>query len=507
MEYLNVLLVDDEYLALEDLKSLIDWKSLKYHIVGTAQNGRQALDIISKNSVDIVITDISMPGMDGIELVRQVKEKNSQILFLLLTAYAEIDYMKRAFRLGVEDYLMKDEITPLLLTEKLESIREKLLSARHLNYTFWQKELQRAFEDKSSGISIRLEHTFKETYAYVIVVPNLIIPWLNGIALFEQFSIARHLTKALEICEVFQDNRVMYLNSVVAYNHKILLLLRLKPQNSEILFREQIRAFASHLQQTLNRQLNESYTIFYCAHPMNFRELHQDYFKQQETVRSHYFLDDRKIYALDDPRLFIQNQKLDLSESEFEKMFHQDWNGMLLFVNQIFQNIIETHNYFGLFQMLNICFSFIFYNRSVEEHELELSDLSNALKTHEWIVKQLQAIRSVKEQTNCMETEKAIRYIVHNYANEHLSVQEIANEAGLSPTHLSRIFKQDTGFSVWDFLTKHRIDEACKILKTTNHKIYEVAESVGYSSAQYFSQVFFKQRGITPIQYKKGNEK
>ena len=106
---LRVLLVDDEYLAIEDLLSMINWEENGFEIVGTARSGKQALKLLSEKPVDLVVTDISMPGMDGITLIEEARKNFPDLVFLLLTAYAEIDYMKRAFQQGVEDYLIKDE--------------------------------------------------------------------------------------------------------------------------------------------------------------------------------------------------------------------------------------------------------------------------------------------------------------------------------------------------------------------------------------------------------------
>ena len=105
---IRVMLVDDEYLAIEDLKTLIDWESAGFEICSSASSGRQALRIFREKPVDLVITDISMPGMDGISLIEQLKSLKSDLLFLLLTAYAEVDYMKKAFRLGVQDPGLSD---------------------------------------------------------------------------------------------------------------------------------------------------------------------------------------------------------------------------------------------------------------------------------------------------------------------------------------------------------------------------------------------------------------
>ena len=101
------------------------------------------------------------------------------------------------------------------------------------------------------------------------------------------------------------------------------------------------------------------------------------------------------------------------------------------------------------------------------------------------------------------EIKEAIGYITKHFHEESLSVQEIADAISLSATHLSRVFKIATGDTIWDYLTKLRIRKACHILRTSNVKIYEVAEMVGYTSPQYFSQVFQKQIGVKPLDYRK----
>ena len=125
---IRVMLVDDEYLAIEDLKTLIDWESAGFEICSSASSGRQALRIFREKPVDLVITDISMPGMDGISLIEQLKSLKSDLLFLLLTAYAEVDYMKKAFRLGVQDYLIKDETD-------IETIKKDVVLVYSQNYS------------------------------------------------------------------------------------------------------------------------------------------------------------------------------------------------------------------------------------------------------------------------------------------------------------------------------------------------------------------------------------
>ena len=168
----------------------------------------------------------------------------------------------------------------------------------------------------------------------------------------------------------------------------------------------------------------------------------------------------------------------------------------------MFDTVIAGHNYHGLSLLVNVCFSFL-SKRMENPLSLEDADLTDIAHIRAFII---QAVKELYENHNPdlpYEVKRAIQYIEDHFSEESLSIQEIAEEIGLSSTHLSRVFKTATGDTVWDYLTKLRIRKACRILRTSNAKIYEVAEMTGYASPQYFSQVFYKQIGVKPLDYRK----
>ena len=107
---IKVMLVDDEVLAVQYMEQIIDWEKEGYQIVGSAFGGRQAIEMYDKYHPDIVISDIRMPGMDGLELTKKLKEKDKEVTIILMSAYKDFEYAKKGIQYGVSNYLLKHEI-------------------------------------------------------------------------------------------------------------------------------------------------------------------------------------------------------------------------------------------------------------------------------------------------------------------------------------------------------------------------------------------------------------
>lgn len=123
---IKTMIVEDEKIILEDILDIVDWKAEGFDIVATALNGKQGLTKFEKYHPDLVITDIRMPIMSGIDMMRSIRHQNESTLFLILSAYDEFEYAKAALRLGAEDYILKTELSQKYLHEKLAAIRKKL---------------------------------------------------------------------------------------------------------------------------------------------------------------------------------------------------------------------------------------------------------------------------------------------------------------------------------------------------------------------------------------------
>lgn len=502
---LQVILVDDEYLAIEDLLSMIDWNSAGFEIVGTARSGKQALKILSEKPVDLVVTDISMPGMDGITLIEEAKKMNSNLVFLLLTAYAEVDYMKKAFQLGVEDYLIKDEINSRILSEKLKKICTKMLSHHVEAYSLLQKQFREYFNTSTTDFPSSLSAYRNRKFYYCIITPDILHPLIDDPAADRSITALSIIQSAMPFIEEFSLQSIQQFCSYIAFNNKIVLLLEIGSYSSTLQIINTIRQYGKALLQSLSQTLSYSYSFFYCQFSMNLEEIHTDYFRKQMPLRGRYFFKANQILALDSPSLSVSNIKIDFKEETLIRIYQDNPTELPVFLKKELQQITEGKNYAGLFAFLQTCFSFLEHKQNDLLSKMNYENCKDLPSISAFLIKQIQLISEKGMSALSHDSRLAISYVAEQYSNPELSLQEIADNIGLSVTHLSRIFKAETGETVGDYITAYRMQIACQLLKETNQKIYEISEATGYSSPQYFSQVFVRQFGVKPIDYRKRN--
>lgn len=503
---IRVLLVDDEYLALEDLKTIIDWESAGFQIIGTALSGKQALRLMDREHADLVITDISMPNMNGIDLIREIKKCYPDTLFLLLTAYEEVPYMKSAFALGVEDYLSKDEITSDFLTDKLLSIREKFYSMASLKKSYIQKKVQFFFNHSSEVCPEELQTAFSGKYSYCVVIPPLSVASLHpALECTDNCGTSTYMS-LLHHCEAFdftQDTRLKNVCTFYSYRQEIIMIIRVESLSSEYTLSQLMYHFSELLGNSIQTQLKQQATIIYSPYALAFSSLRQDYLHRRNNFKARLFLANNHVLKTNLSRLWLNDHPLTLNASDISRLYPDDFSLLMKKLDENYRQIVDEHNYTGFIEFADTCIYFL------EQHSPECTagirscQFSDFKELYHILTDSLLSLSEKKAAVCSPDTQKAVSYIHKHYGDDSLSIQEISEHVGLSATHLNRVFKHDMGITIWDYLTKHRIDKACEILAGTNAKIYQVAEMTGYSSAQYFSQVFYKYTSVKPLDYRR----
>lgn len=504
---IRVLLVDDEYLAIEDLMDMVSWDSLGFTIVGTASSGRQALEKLRNLQIDMLITDISMPGMDGITLIERIKPTRPNIHFLLLTAYEDVGYMKRALHIGVEDYLIKDEITPESLSEKLRHIRNKYTAHSEQTYSYLQKSLHSYFSSRDNLTpEIPTSLNGGRFYHCLLISDDLFLPLIRAASQdpFDSLPQISTTEQVLQFIEQFEYHPVELICSFSIYNNEILTLFCISQMPDELSESLVLRDFCSSLIEGIRANLHVDFSCFYSTSLMHLPQIKASLSQTIYNVRARYFMARQTVLPLDSGLFFIDNSAISFSASDISTHLQtEDFHTFETWFLGLWKHVKDMHMYMGLFQLISGSLQFL----KQSDHALTIDGMIadkldiNQLAKH--ILSCFKELYQDRIQSSSAGLKKALQYIDSHYGMEKLSVQEVADVTGFSVNHFSRIFKKETGDTFVNYLTGYRIQKACELLAGTDKKIYEIAEEVGYSTPQYFSQVFIKYKKMTPLEYRK----
>lgn len=518
MEKIRVMLVDDDRLAVSYMKEIVDWEKLGYEVVAVAYNGKQALNLINQCSPHLVITDISMPHMGGIELSEKIKNISKDIRVVLLTAYGEFEYARQAVQLGVDYYLIKDEVDSGYMEEKLRSLKSLILDSARISQMLFQKAIVDYFQMGERYVrefykEKALQDFFDRSYYYILVEQNLPIPlddkW--------ELKVKEHdLPGLLEQCvKIGTDCGIkVKLHSILPKN-RILLVVDKQGKGQ---YEEQQKNYyaAEKIRSRLNTEGEFRYTAYVSGYPMKFSELYEAVTKEEGILTAKLYLGTGRTYTFTEnpwkgeageaPRLMRDSFTLAIREGGFLELLKKEYEACYLkrdTSRRFLQNMklayqalfLEEKKYMVLFSD----------NDSMNGKLYDFPEILTWLQQYyESVVKMAHTENTQK--TYRPEVERAMAYIREHYADAQMKVSDIAGHLKISESRISVIFKAETGRTLIQYLTSVRIEKAKKLLKTSEYKVYEIAEMVGYSNSQYLSNVFYKETGCFPLDYKNRNK-
>lgn len=413
----KLLIVDDERIIREDLALNLPWRQHGIELVTPAGNGREAVEVIEREKPDIVLADINMPVMDGLELAAWLAENHKEIKIMFLTGYDDFKYAKRALELHVQDYILKYES------------REKIIEA--------VKRCELEYHEARKG-----ETLIQKSKS--LLQSRFLTQLIMGIA--EEQALGEFEKKnRFDICDP-----MFYL-----------VLLHMDCQDSYL--------------KSEGPNTNEIYAFS----AINiFRELAEAELPEKD-VSVYFGTYDGQVFAV------FAFRKAGYRE-EFSKLLESVVENLRKFLNMKVK-IAVSQEYHRLSQTDDA------YNESYRLLELmKLGDSGAVVHCSDG------NCRLVKKNAIMEEIED---YIMEQYSVPGLSLNDLANHIHLSPAHLCRIIKKNknTNFMAW--LTSVRIEKAASLMKTTDDRIYEICEKVGYNNPQYFSVIFKKYMGVSPREY------
>ena len=528
MEQYKVILVDDEAEVIDIMEAKIRWSELGFEVVGSAKNGVKALELVEKLQPDVVLTDIRMPYMDGLELSRKLNQDYPNIYIILCTGFDEFEYAKEAVHLDIKEYLLKPisaaELSESLmrLKENLDKEREEKLNVRKLE-NYFQESLPalqsnlfislmegRVSEEDYARFSAAYQVNMKGPLFCCIVFhtsENHVPEGMNPLLL--SMSVEREIRQRL--VEKWHCKEFLYLGNTV-------LILEMGSEEQMVPITDECDRFCRWAYRVMGAVVTAgigtvcdnlfninlsyegareavSYRVLYgTQRAINIREIVP---KEQATLSQ---LEEGRMHDLFRAIRVGNPEKIEEAvQKEIQKMHKHT-----VTIGQYHLAVMETVSNFYKFCANN---SFDFneiagnvpnlYEKVPQMDESSLTSWMNEMAR--MISEELKTARNSTSHRLVTEAQLLVR---EKYMDASISLDVVCSILGVSNSYFSSVFKKETGKSFISYLTDYRMDIAEELILSGETKSYKVAEKVGYLDANYFSYVFKKRFGVSPSKYR-----
>ncbi|MDK8182179.1 response regulator [Paenibacillus sp. UMB4589-SE434] len=538
----NLLIVDDEAHWVDNLADHKPWNELQIDVVHKAYSPFEALELMDTYPIDLVITDISMPELSGLELIEEIKKRKPNTVCLLLSGYSEFEYAKQAMRLEAFDYLLKP-----VKDEELFRVVNKAV-----------QQLERRDADK--GVYQKLQHSLQENLP--LIRSHLLREWLVGkghtsrwkdqadryqIPFVEQREVWMMLIRLENEYQTASQNTTTdrswaefaVLNIADEWlspdfevwgcreEHGYIVLL-LQPSDS-VLVSAEVTRLLEHmmlgLQQKLKSIAKEPVSLLLTrAHtfPAGVRPAYEQAlidFRRQVGERQELILLEsaalhpaaKSMRALHTAPTLLQllemsqwelaEQRLSQIFAELSEQWQQSYEHVLIAgmeISTAYMQLIHRNGQYltDLSPELMASFSSGAPFRSIQALERWSYDM----------LRLIQQVQKEEVHSSRQSTIRKVHLFIERNLHKDASLRAIADEVHMHPTHLSKIYKLETGQSLSEYMMNVRMDKASRLLMETTKRIYEICEEIGYSDPAYFIKVYKKYYGMTPQEYRERHQ-
>ncbi|MBA4698328.1 MAG: response regulator [Ruminococcus sp.] len=507
---MRVMIVDDEYLQRELVRHSVDWDKLGLKICAEAEDGNQVLELVNKVKPDIIIMDINIPFVNGLEVSRIIKEKEPDIQILILTAYGEFEYAREALRFGAVSFVLKPldgaELEQELIKAKnsIQRIQSEKEYRQELEMDNFQKEKEQFLLEMTAGLSGQAELEKRcERYGICSREPFylMVLRYQNSEG-YEQMAEEQKEV----IAERFPD-----LASFSVETDYIYVLFQ---SFSHEEYQVRIKSLCSFLEQELDGR-HEIYGGVSELHE-DIREIHLAY---QEAYLASGTSAGKIVHYEPENVTEAAGQAARWREKFLYELRSKKFSGALEVIRQYFE-LIQKYSYSGqstAYLITAVLMEFATYLMEMGiDVSAELARLQRKLSTlpvqkvkepiyeevEEFLQKGITMLQERIIPSGQKKMEEAKQFIDEYYDSANLSLNMVAERIGVNPSYLSNIFKRECGFALSRYIITVRLREAKRRMEEQPYiTVTEVAEKVGYTDVYYFSKSFKKFYGVSPSQY------
>lgn len=519
----RVLIVDDEDIDREGLKRYVEWEDMGFEVADNVESAQKALEFIENEAVDVVLTDIIMPDMSGLELLDEIKKRNSDIKTVIISGYGEFEYAQKAIRLGVYDFLTKpvnfadlkrifSSIRNLLNEEMNERkkdeeyvglMREQLLNNLAKGIYQNRQEVGKKIEEK--GLSLDWER-----FCILRVFMLNDTDKTNEIICIDDYSVLKQKVSAkLKVYITLMGKYNIFNNDI----SEICILFEPSQDESFKLLEDFIEDIRLELHCTSYIGVGNTYddiNMVAQSYMEAGKALEYRITKRDSSVLIFKHIDDffkGTSLITDEERmiilLYLTNRDKDGLIKYIQEILFSKCNNNEIDINTIYNTCIEIYLIINKF-ICNITDikqqnhnGRIFIKNLLEKESVEEIKEDLALCIH----KSIDSMETSKAGSNNMIIDYAKKYINEHF-NEEITLNKLSKILFVHPRYLSQLFKEKSGENFIDYLTKVRIYKSKELLKNVSLKVYDITEMIGYDSPKYFSKLFKDIVGMTPKEYR-----
>ncbi len=522
----KVLIADDEIKVGQLVKRLIQWDKLGLTCIGLVTDGQTAYEKILSESPDIVITDIRMPVLTGLEMIQKASEQGIKCHFIVVSGYKYFDYAQKALKYGVEDYLLKpideDELNGQLKKivaeeeqredkqQQVDRIEKKLEDSKYLRHKEFLKQIlsqkQENIDDANTEFGLQLENkcfrglTFKLDRD--VTAPE------NAQQM--QFVLRKIMQKAENTFETYTIDLI----AAVQPNHSVQVLLNYFQTEQENIDNK-ITDFFNEMDDYLENFQHYRITVGVSSEVESFEQISTVIEMSKEAAASRLFKGSgRRIDYCDESHVLFSPKDFQNEYEEFSKAVETMQTDACQYqIHKCFRLASDKSLFASEFYAMGLWLlrsAYVIlemadtFDTDVQQEILE--NLSTVEGLRDYVIRQIQTLiiksRSERENRERKPVLEAIAYMKEHFA-EKITLEDVAAIIGFNTNYFSELFKKETGENFSNYLLAIRMEKAKQMLRDTKTPVYEIGESVGYRDAKYFSQQFMKVVGVKPAEYRK----